>query len=435
MPTNRQITLAARPEGFPQESDFALVEEPVAEPGAGEVLVRSRWLSLDPYMRGRMSTTRSYAKATELGEVMTGQVVGEVVASEDARFAPGDHVVGQLGWQDYAVARGGTLRKIDTQLAPPQAYLHVLGTTGLTAYFGLFDILQPKPGDTVVVSGAAGAVGQVVGQLAKIAGCRAVGIAGGPEKVAELVDVYGYDAGIDYKADDVNAALKEHCPHGVDAYFDNVGGTISETVFRRLTVGARIAICGQISQYNLAEPELAPRNLGFLIVFRARMEGFLVSDYVHRFGEALERLGRWLADGRIVYREDVTEGLENAPGAFIGMLNGREPRQDARQALERLRADHLGPPARSREAGLRARDSGAPLPQREHRSEREQQRGERRAGADANAIPVEAAGHRLDRLRQRAHTAGLGLVVGPRRRRCAVDQRRADRGIERELVG
>jgi len=320
--TNRQITLAARPVGFPRESDFALVESPVPKPAAGEVLVRSRWLSLDPYMRGRMSEARSYAKPTELGEVMTGQVVGEVVASEDPRFEPGDEVVGQLGWQEFAVARGGTLRKIDTRLAPPQAYLHVLGTTGLTAYFGLFDVAKPKPGDTVVVSGAAGAVGQVTGQLAKIAGCRTVGIAGGPEKVAELTDLYGYDAGIDYKGEDVNAALKEACPRGVDVYFDNVGGTISETVFRRLAVGARVAICGQISQYNLAEPELAPRSLGFLIVFRARLEGFLVSDYAGRFGEGLERLGRWLADGRLVYREDITAGLENAPRAFIGMLQG-----------------------------------------------------------------------------------------------------------------
>ncbi len=320
--TNRQITLAARPAGFPGESDFALVESPVPKPAAGEVLVRSRWLSLDPYMRGRMSEARSYAKPTELGEVMTGQVVGEVVASEDPRFAPGDEVVGQLGWQEFAVARGGTLRKIDTRLAPPQAYLHVLGTTGLTAYFGLFDVAKPKPGDTVVVSGAAGAVGQVTGQLAKIAGCRTVGIAGGPEKVAELTELYGYDAGIDYKGEDVNAALKEACPRGVDVYFDNVGGTISETVFRRLAVGARVAICGQISQYNLAEPELAPRSLGFLIVFRARLEGFLVSDYAGRFGEGLERLGRWLADGRLVYREDITAGLENAPRAFIGMLQG-----------------------------------------------------------------------------------------------------------------
>ena len=322
MSTNRQITLAARPVGLPQDSDFALVEIPVPEPGAGEVLVRSRWLSLDPYMRGRMSTARSYAKSTEIGEVMTGQVVGEVVASQDSRYEPGDEVVGQLGWQDYAVARGGSVRKIDTALVPPQAYLHVLGTTGLTAYFGLFDVARPKPGDTVVVSGAAGAVGQVTGQLAKIAGCRAVGIAGGAAKVADLKELYGYDAGIDYKADDVNAALKETCPRGVDVYFDNVGGALSETVFRRLAQGARIAICGQISQYNLTEPELAPRNLGFLIVFRARMEGFLVSDYAHRFGEGLRRLGGWLADGRLRYQEDVTEGLENAPRAFIGMLQG-----------------------------------------------------------------------------------------------------------------
>jgi NADPH-dependent curcumin reductase CurA len=284
--------------------------------------VQARWLSLDPYMRGRMSEARSYARATQIGEVMTGQVVGEVTASRDGRFAPGDHVVGQLGWQEHAVARGGALRKLDLDLAPPQAYLHALGTTGLTAYFGLVDVARPKPGDTVVVSGAAGAVGQIVGQLARIAGCRTVGIAGGPEKVADLTGLYGYDVGIDYKADDVNSALKEACPRGVDVYFDNVGGALSETVFRRLAVGARVAICGQISQYNLTEPELAPRNLGFLIVFRATLQGFLVGDYVHRFDEALTRLGGLLADGRLVTTEDVTEGLEHAPRAFIGMLRG-----------------------------------------------------------------------------------------------------------------
>jgi hypothetical protein len=319
---NRRITLAARPVGFPEESDFVLVEEPVPEPAAGEVLVRSLWLSLDPYMRGRMSEARSYARPTELGEVMTGQVVGEVVASEDGRFAPGDTVVGQLGWQEYAVARGGTVRKVDPGLAPLQAWLHALGTTGLTAYFGLLDVGRPRPGDTVVVSGAAGAVGQLVGQLARIAGCRTVGIAGGPEKVRDVTELYGYDAGIDYKADDVNEALKRACPNGVDVYFDNVGGALSETVFRRLARGARIVICGQISQYNLTEPELAPRNLGFLIVFRARMEGFLVSDYAHRFEEGIRRLGGLLAEGRLTYREDVTEGLEQAPRAFIGMLRG-----------------------------------------------------------------------------------------------------------------
>jgi NADPH-dependent curcumin reductase CurA len=319
---NRQITLAARPVGFPTDSDFALVESEMPAPGAGEVLVRCRWLSLDPYMRGRMSEARSYAKPTEIGDVMTGQVVGEVVESQNRRFAPGDTVVGQLGWQEHAVARGSALRKVDPAVAPPSTWLHVLGTTGLTAYFGLFDVGRPRPGDTVVVSAAAGAVGQIVGQLAKIAGCRTVGIAGGPEKMTDLRELYGYDVAIDYKADDVNAALKQACPRGVDVYFDNVGGALSETVFRRLAIGARVPICGQISQYNLAEPELAPRNLGFLIVVRARLEGFLVTDYVHRFEEGLTRLGGLLAEGRLRYREDVTEGLENAPRAFMGLLRG-----------------------------------------------------------------------------------------------------------------
>jgi NADPH:quinone reductase len=320
---NRQITLAARPEGFPKESDFSLVESDVPPAGPGEVLVRIQWLSLDPYMRGRMSTARSYAKPTELGEPMTAQAVGDVVESNDPRFAPGESVVGQLGWQEFAVARGGALRKLDPALAPPQTALHVLGGTGLTAYFGLFDVGAPKPGDAVVVSAASGAVGQVVGQLAKIAGCGpVVGLAGSPEKVADLTSSYGYDVGIDYKRDDVNAALKEACPDGIDVYFDNVGGSLSETIFRRLALGARIPICGQVSQYNLTEPELAPRNLGFLIVFRARMEGFLINDYAHRFPEGLRRLARWLAEGKLTYREDVTEGLENAPAAFIGMLRG-----------------------------------------------------------------------------------------------------------------
>jgi NADPH:quinone reductase len=320
---NRQVTLASRPEGFPKESDFALVEGDVPSAGPGEVLVRSQWLSVDPYMRGRMSTARSYAKPTEVGEPMTGQAVGEVVESRDPRFAPGDLVLGQLGWQDYAVARGGSLRKLDPDLAPPQTALHVLGATGLTAYFGLLDVGEAKPGDTVVVSAASGAVGQIVGQLAKIAGCGPViGLAGSAEKVADLTSLYGYDVGIDYKRDDVNARLKEACPNGVDVYFDNVGGALSETVFRRLALGARIPVCGQVSQYNLAEPELAPRNLGFLIVFRARLEGFLIYDYVHRFPEGLQRLGRWLAEGKLTYREDVTDGLENAPAAFMGMLRG-----------------------------------------------------------------------------------------------------------------
>jgi NADPH:quinone reductase len=315
---NRRVTLASRPNGMPKESDFALDEASDPEPGPGEVLVRNRFLSVDPYQRGRMSETRSYAQPLQLGDVITSQSVGEVERSNDPRFAPGDWVVGQTGWQELAAARAGTLRKFDADLAPPTTALHVLGTTGLTAYFGLFDVGEPVAGDTVVVSAAAGAVGQLVGQLAKLAGCRAVGIAGGEEKKRLLLEEYGYDVAIDYKNEDVAAA----CPKGVNVYFDNVGGEISDAVHRRLAVGARIVVCGQISQYNNAEPELAPRTTNLLIVYRARMEGFLVTDYAHRFGEALPRLAGWLKDGRLRYREDVVQGIENAPRAFIGMLNG-----------------------------------------------------------------------------------------------------------------
>ncbi len=318
---NRQVTLAARPVGFPKHSDFALVESLVPEPGPGEVLVRAHYLSVDPYQRGRMSEARSYAKPVQLGEVMTAQAAGEVVESKDPRFAPGEHVVGQLGWQEYAATRAGTLRQVPDGI-PLQWSLHVLGTNGLTAYFGLFDVARPKPGDTVVVSAAAGGVGQVVGQLARIAGCRTVGIAGGPDKVRQLTETFGYDEAIDYKNEEVDAALKDACPDGVDVYFDNVGGEITDAVFRRLALGARIAVCGQISQYNLTEPELAPRNLGALIVFRARAEGFLITDFAHRFGEALPRLARWLAKGRIRHTEDIVEGIEHTPEAFLRVLLG-----------------------------------------------------------------------------------------------------------------
>jgi NADPH-dependent curcumin reductase CurA len=318
---NRRVTLAARPEGEPKESDFALEEQEIPTPGPGEVLARLLWVSVDPYQRGRMSTARSYAKSLELGDVITAQALGEVVESHDSRFSSGDLVVGQLGWQEYAVARGGALRRVPLGLDPPSLALHAVGMTGMTAYFGLFDIGKPLPADTVVVSAAAGAVGQVVGQLAKLAGCRAVGIVGGAEKHADLLDVYGYDAAIDYRGADVRAALKDACPDGVDVYFDNVGGEISAAVHPRLNVGARIAICGQVSQYNLPRP--APTfHPGVLIVSRARMEGFLVYDFAHRFDEATARLARWVESGQIRWREDVTEGLENAPRTFIGMLRG-----------------------------------------------------------------------------------------------------------------
>jgi len=316
----KQVTLAARPTGFPDESHFAVVECDVPTPGPGEVLVRVEWASVDPYQRGRMSEARSYAKPVQIGEVMTAQAAGEVVESNDQRFAPGDKVVGQLGWQEYAVARGGTLRQVPDGI-PLQWSLHVLGTNGLTAHFGLFDVGEPKPGDTVVVSAAAGAVGQIVGQLATIAGCRAVGIAGGPEKAREVVDAFGFAAGVDYKADDFHDALKRACPDGVDVYFDNVGGAVSSAVLSRLNVGARIAVCGQISMYNDPQPKptFAP---GLLIVYRAKMEGFLVSDYAARFDEAIPRLARWLAEGKIHHTEDVVEGIEQAPAALLRVLRG-----------------------------------------------------------------------------------------------------------------
>jgi NADPH:quinone reductase len=312
--------MLSRPVGFPTEADFEVDESEVGEPGPGEVLVRNLWVSVDPYQRGRMSTQRSYAKGLEPGDVITAQTVGEVVESNDPRYSPGDLVVGQLGWQDYAVARAGSVRRVPELLEPPSLALHAVGATGFTAYFGLLDVGRPKPGDTVVVSAAAGAVGQVVGQIAKLAGCRTVGIAGGPDKCKEC-RLHGYDVGIDYKGEDLRATLKEACPDGVDVYFDNVGGAISAAVVSRLCIGARIVICGQISQYNLERPE-PTFHPGALIVYRARMEGFLVNDYAHRFDEAAARLARWVAEGKITWTEHVTEGLENAPKAFIGMLNG-----------------------------------------------------------------------------------------------------------------
>jgi NADPH:quinone reductase len=301
---NRCVTLASRPVGFPQESDFAIDEVEVPSPEPGEVLVRSLWVSVDPYQRGRMSTVRSYAKGLELGDVITAQAVGEVIESNDPRYETGDLVVGQLGWQDYAVVRGGALRKLPAGLEP-QLALHVLGATGLTAYFGLLDVGKPVPGDTVVVSGAGGAVGSIVGQIARITGCRAVGIAGGADKLEDLRELYRFDEAIDYKARDLRAALKDACPDGVDVYFDNVGGDLCAAVHARLNVGARIVICGQVSQYNLERPE-PTFHPGLLIVHRARMEGFLVTDYAHRFGEAIPRLARWVANRDIRYREHVT---------------------------------------------------------------------------------------------------------------------------------
>jgi len=321
---NRQITLASRPLGLPRVSDFQLTYSPMPSPGAGEVLVRSIYLSLDPYMRGRMSEADSYAPPMAIGEVMTGGVVARVVESLDPGLCAGDAVEGMLGWQEYAVVPGSALRKIDPRQAPISTALGVLGMPGLTAYFGLLDICDPQRGETVVVSGAAGAVGMVVGQLARIRGCRVVGIAGSDAKSAWLLDELGFDAAINHRSNgDLGEALERACPDGIDVYFDNVGGVVTDTVVQRINDHARISACGQISQYNLKQPELGPRWLGQLILRQARAEGFLIFSYAERFPEGLERLANWLKRGDLRYREDVAQGLEAAPQAFIGMLQGR----------------------------------------------------------------------------------------------------------------
>ncbi len=323
MAVNKQIQLAARPAGFPKESDFQLVDAPAPAPGPGEMLLRIVYLSVDPYMRGRMSDAPSYAAPVQVGEVMVGGTVARVIESDNPQFAAGDYVVGMLGWQQYAVSDGQGLRKLDPRAAPPGASLSVLGHIGLTAYFGLVDVCKPQAGETVVVSGAAGATGSLVGQIAKIKGCRAVGIAGSDEKIRYLVDDLGFDAAFNYKTTtNYVARLRELCPKGIDVYFDNVGGAITDAVIPCINIHARISICGQISQYNLERPETGPRWLTSLIVKRAKVEGFLVTDYMPRFGEALFEVGRWYREGKLKYREQIVEGIENAPRAFLGMLRG-----------------------------------------------------------------------------------------------------------------
>jgi NADPH:quinone reductase len=320
---NRQFVLASRPAGVPEESNFKLVETPIPELKDGEFLARAMHLSVDPYMRGRISQAKSYAAGVEIGGLMVGSGVARVVESKNAKFAAGDVVDVYMGWQEYVISNGKGIRKLDPSVAPVSTALGVLGGTGLTAYFGLLDVCNPKPGETVVVSGAAGAVGSIVGQIAKIKGCRTVGIAGGDDKVEWIQKDCGYDAAFNYKTtQDYGAKLKELCPRGIDVYFDNVGGTITDAVFMQINTFARMSICGQISQYNNAKPEMGPRLLGMLIVARAKAQGFLITDYMARFGEGLAELSGWLREGKLKYREDIVEGFENLPKAFIGLFHG-----------------------------------------------------------------------------------------------------------------
>jgi NADPH-dependent curcumin reductase CurA len=320
--SNTQVKLAARPIGLPKRSDWEFAAAVAREPAEGEVLVRVLYLSLDPAMRGWMNEGRSYIAPVRLGDPMRAGGVGVVVASKAPSFVPGDYAVGTLDVQEYATVSARSLTKADPSVAPLPVFLNVLGMPGMTAYFGLLDVGRPRPGDTVVVSGAAGAVGMTVGQIAKIGGCRVVGIAGGPEKCAYVKDELGFDAAIDYKSEDLGRALREHCPNGIDVYFDNVGGATLDAALARLALHARVVICGAISQYNNTTPVAGPSNYLSLLVNRASMQGMVVFDYAERYAEARRAMGTWLGEGKLKSREDVVRGLETFPETLLKLFKG-----------------------------------------------------------------------------------------------------------------
>ncbi len=324
---NRRIVLASRPEGAPVPGDFRLESDTVPVPGDGELLLRSVFLSLDPYMRGRMSDAPSYAAPVGLGEVMVGGTVCRVAQSRHPGFAEGDWVLAYTGWQDYALSDGKGLYKLDPRRMPPSWALGIAGMPGFTAYMGLTEIGRPRPGETVVVAAASGAVGSVVGQVAKQLGCRVVGIAGGAEKCAYVTDTLGFDACIDHRADDFAEQLAAACADGIDVYFENVGGKVFDAVLPLLNTGARIPLCGLVASYNATElppgPDRVPLLMGTLLKKRVSVRGFIIfDDFGDRYGEFLAAMQPWLAEGKLHYREDVVEDLENAPQAFIGMLDG-----------------------------------------------------------------------------------------------------------------
>ena len=322
MTQSREVHLKRRPAGLPTADAFELVTVDLPAPGAGQVLVRNLYLSVDPYMRGRMVDRKSYTPPFQLGEAMTGGAVGTVAASNHADFAVGDTVLSMFGWREAFLSDGRGLTKVDPTLAPAESYLGVMGMPGMTAYFGLLDIGAPQPGETVFVSGAAGAVGSVACQIAKLKGCRVVGSAGSDAKVAWLTEIAGADAAFNYKTMPVPAALAKLCPDGVDVYFDNVGGDHLEAALQRMNNYGRVVACGMISQYNATEPTPAPRNLGLIVGKRIKMQGYIVSDYMDRAGEFYADMGAWLRDGKIVGEETVVEGIEHAADAFIGLFTG-----------------------------------------------------------------------------------------------------------------
>jgi NADPH-dependent curcumin reductase CurA len=325
MPQGKRIALASRPIGEPKPSDFRVEEYTVPAPGEGEVLLRTIWLSLDPYMRGRMSDAASYAAPVQIGEVMEGGTVSEVIASNNAAFKKGDIVLSRAGWQTHALSDGRGLSKIDPQLAPISTAVGVLGMPGMTAYTGLLEIGKPQPGETVVVAAGSGAVGSAVGQIAKIMGARAIGIAGGKEKCDYVKNELGFDNCLDHRDPDLGARLKDVCPNGIDVYFENVGGAVFDAVFPLLNNFARVPVCGLIAHYNDAEakpPKWAPRFMFAILTKRLTFRGFIVSDFAARHADFLRDMSQWVREGKVKYKEFVTEGLDRAPGAFIGLLKG-----------------------------------------------------------------------------------------------------------------
>ena len=323
--SNRQWLLASRPTGMVTEANFEFYESPIPEPGEGEVLIRNLYISFDPAMRGWMEDRESYLPPVAIGEPMRAGCIGQIVESKNPDFQRGDLVQGMFGWQEYAIGKTGGLSspsRVPSDM-PMTLPLGPVGITGFTAYFGLLDLGQPKPGETVVVSGAAGATGSMAAQIARVKGCRTVGIAGGPEKCRWLLEEARLDAVVDYKNEDIDTRLRELCPEGIDVYFDNVGGTLLEIVLGQIAMNARVVLCGGISGYNDENPAPGPRNIMNLVIQRGRMEGFIVLDYMARAGEAIGELSQWIESGEIAYAEDIQEGIENAPRTFFRLFEGK----------------------------------------------------------------------------------------------------------------